>query len=91
MARYRVMTWQGIPAQVQVSDDSGASVKKQMPAFFQQEIDRVAMRDGIIDSDEYLEAWVWSETAEREGSAEEVAEALLVELEQDWRRSNDRS
>ena len=87
MATYRVMTWRDIPAQVQATDDSGETVSRPMPPFFQQEIDRVAMREGIIESDEYLEAWSWSAPAERDGDARDVAEALVNELEQDWRRS----
>jgi len=88
MATYRVMSWRGIPSQVKVTDDTGASVSKSLPAFFQQEIDRVAMAEGLIGSDEYLEAWGWSEEAEREGDAEAAAEALVLELDVAWRREH---
>lgn len=88
MATYQVMSWRGIPSQVKVDDDSGATVSKQLPAFFQHEIDRVAMAEGLIDSDAYLEAWTWSERADREGSAEVVAEELAEELAAAWRREN---
>ena len=44
------------------------------------------MAEGLIDSDEYLEAWDWSDEAERDGSAREVAEAVVTELEEAWRR-----
>ena len=86
MATYRVMSWRDIPTQVKATDDSGATVSKTMPVFFQQEIDRIAMAEGLIDSDEYLEAWDWSDEAERDGSAREVAEAVVTELEEAWRR-----
>lgn len=88
MATYQVLAWRGIPSQVKVSDDSGATASKQMPAFFQHEIDRVAMAEVLIDSDAYLEAWAWSEEADREGSAEVVAEELGEELAKVWRREN---
>ena len=93
MVTYRVMSWRDIPTQVKVTDDSGATVSKAMPVFFQQEVDRVAMAEGLIDSDEYLEAWGWSDEAERDGSAEdgsaeEVAEAVVTELEEAWRREH---
>lgn len=88
MATCRVMSWRGIPSQVKASDDSGATASKQMPAFFQHEIDRVAMAEGLIDSDAYLEAWAWSEEADREGSAEVVVEELVEELGAAWRHEN---
>jgi hypothetical protein len=89
MASYQLMSWRGIPSQIKVTDDSGTEVNKQFPVFFQQEIDRVAMAEGLIDSDAYLEAWAWSEPLEREGTAEEVAEALVDELAEEWRREYD--
>ena len=88
MATYRVMTWKGIPAQVKVTGADGAEASRQLPTFFQQEIDRVAMAEGLIGSDEYLEAWGWSEEAEREGDAEAAAEALVLELDEAWRREH---
>ena len=88
MTKYQVMSWQGIPSQVKVSADDGEVVSKQFPALFQQEIDRVAMAEGLIDSDAYLEAWTWSEPAERDGPAEEVADALVAELGDEWLRTN---
>ena len=86
MASYQVMSWRGIPSQIKVTDESGAEVRKQLPAFFQQEIDRVAMAEGLMDSDAYLEDWAWSEPQEREGEVEAVAEALVEELAGQWRR-----
>jgi hypothetical protein len=88
MASYRVMSWRGIPSQVKVTADDGAVVTRQLPASFQQEIDRVAMAEGLIDSDAYLEAWTWSEPVEREGGAEEVAETVVEELAKEWRRTH---
>ena len=86
MATYRVMSWRDIPSQVKATDDSGATVSRTMPGSFQQEIDRVAMAEGLIDSDEYLEAWAWSGEVERNGSAEAVAAAVVEELAEGWRR-----
>lgn len=86
MATYRVMRWRGIPAQVQATDGSGLVANVPLPPYFQQEIDRIAMREGIIESDEYLEAWVWSEPTERDGSAQELAAAVQAELVEAWDR-----
>jgi hypothetical protein len=88
MATYKVMTWKGIPAQVKASDSSGSEASLQLPTFFQQEIDRVAMREGIIESDEYLDAWTWSEPQERDGDTDAVAEAVAAQLAEAWRAAN---
>ena len=84
MARYRVLSWRGIPAQVKASDEGGRPASRQLADWFVQEIDRVAMREGLIGSDEYLQHWEWSEYLERPGSADEVADAFVGELEADW-------
>ncbi len=84
MATYRVMSWRGIPAQVKATDASGTTASRQLPPFFQQEIDRVAMREGLMDTDEYLDGWTWSDERSREGTADEVAEALAAELAEEW-------
>lgn len=80
MARYRVMAWRGIPSQVKATDEDGGSAARMLPNRWQQEIDRVAMRDGLAGTDEYLEHWGWSAASERPGTAEEVADAVLAEL-----------
>jgi hypothetical protein len=36
---------------------------------------------GLQDADDYLAQWKWSDEQEREGSAQDVAEALKAELE----------
>jgi hypothetical protein len=48
---------------------------------FMEHIDILAARRGLQGSDDYLAQWKWSEEQEREGSAQEVAEALKAELE----------
>jgi hypothetical protein len=87
MASYRVMSWRGIPAQVKATDATGATASRPLPPFFQQEIDRVAMREGLAGTDEYLDGWTWTEEREREGTAEQVAEALAMELAEEWQRA----
>ena len=84
MARYRILSWGDIPAQIKVFDEGRRPVSLELPEWFAQEIDRVAMRDGVIGRDEYLERWSWSADAERPGPAEEVAAALVREIEAEW-------
>jgi hypothetical protein len=84
MAQYRVMSWRGIPAQVQATDEAGRSVSQPLPPFFQQEIDRVAMAEGLVGTDDYLDAWEWSAETERPGAAGAVAQEVAEEISRAW-------
>jgi hypothetical protein len=79
MIRYKVLYWRDIPAQIKVYGE-GRPVAKPLPDRFQEEIDRVAMREGLHESDAYLEAWQWSEMREFDGGAENAAESIVEEL-----------
>lgn len=81
MATYRVLSWRGIPAQVKVFTENGRPRSAQLSERFQLEIDRVAMRDELIESDAYIGQWSWGEPQERDGSADEVLAAVIAELE----------
>ena len=85
MATYKILYWQEIPSQIKAEDDMD-DVTVQLPDRFQERIDRMAARRGLEDSDAYLAQWKWSEEEDREGSAEEVAQAVRAELEAkaDW-------
>jgi hypothetical protein len=52
-----------------------------LPDRFQAAIDAYAMKDGSTGMDAYLEAWRWADVQERQGSAKEVASALVQELD----------
>ena len=80
MARYRVLSWRAIPTQVEVTGDTGATVKRPMPRWYMQEISRITMREGLAGTHEYLEEFAWSADVERAGSADEVADAVMAEL-----------
>ena len=84
MARYRILSWRDIPAQVKVFDEGRRPFSVTLSERWQQEIDRVAMRDGLVGTDDYLSQWEWSQDAERDGSAEDVLDALVSELEASW-------
>jgi Virulence factor len=75
VARVHVLYWQDIPSVVRVGD-----VKRQLPEWFQQEIDRVAMEQGLVGSDAYLEQWEWRDLGERTGSDADVAAQVEDEL-----------
>ena len=80
MATYQILYWKDIPAQVKVFRRK-RPVSKPMPDRFQQEIDRVAMKEGLAGTDAYLDQWQWTEKREKDGDVEEVIETLLRELE----------
>ena len=89
MAEYQVLFWRDIPAQVRVFDGR-KPVSAKMPDRFQEEIDRLAMEEGLEGSDDYLDLWQWTERRERAGTPQEVMEALLQELAQEHdRRAGD--
>lgn len=81
MARYQVLYWQNVPSVVRAFADDGSELKRQLPDWFQQEIDNRAMTQGLTGSDAYLEQWHWSEPEERPGSAADVLDAVARELE----------
>jgi hypothetical protein len=64
----QVLYWQDVPSVVKDGE-----AKRQLPDWFQQEIDRRAMEQGLVGSDAYLEQWHWQEA---EGTLEEVVAAL---------------
>lgn len=84
MARYQIMYWNDIPAQVKAEDDAGNAAKAMLPGRFSEAIDAAAMAEGSTDSVEYLEGWAWSDEDDRPGSAQDVVDALVKELDTDF-------
>lgn len=82
MARYQIMYWKEIPAQVKAVDDQGGKAKAMLPERFSEAIDAAAMVEGSTETDAYLEGWAWGPSAERDGSAEDVVKDLIKELDQ---------
>ena len=83
MAIYQILYWKDIPAQVRVYQGK-RPISGRLPDRFQEEIDRIAMEEDLASSDDYLDQWQWSEKQERPGDAEEVLNALLQELENEF-------
>ena len=80
VATYKILRWKEIPTQITVDDESD-TVTVMLDDRFMKLIDAQAMKDGSTEADTFLDAWHWSEEEEREGSAQEVAEALKAEIE----------
>jgi hypothetical protein len=75
VTRIQVLYWQDVPSMVKVG-----GVKRQLPEWFQQEIDRRAMEQGLLGSDAYLEHWEWRDHGERDGADADVAAQVEAEL-----------
>jgi hypothetical protein len=80
VARFQVLYWQDVPSVIKAFGDDGATVKRELPQWFQQEIDRLAMEQGLVGSDAYLEQWRWGDEEERPGTADEVLDVVEREL-----------
>jgi len=99
MAIYQVLYWRDIPAQVRVFEGR-RPISRPMPDWFQQEIDRVAMKEGLAGSDAYLDEWRWSEKMEwvnkrdadvhAENQPEKILATLLHHLETKYKKTASR-
>jgi metal-dependent amidase/aminoacylase/carboxypeptidase family protein len=80
MAKYRIMYWKHIPQSITVEGD-GRTVKKQLSEKIQNKIDAYAMAVGATSTTDYAKEYKRGPWVDRDGTPEEVAEALLSELE----------
>mgnify|MGYP005847898031 CR=1 FL=1 len=86
MAKYQIMYWKDIPNVVKVWDDQSEK-KVQLSSRFALAIDAAAVNEAEVEADVYLDAWHWSEVAERPGEVAEVVQMLVDELEAAWPRT----
>jgi hypothetical protein len=85
MARYRIFYWRHIPSSIAVEGD-GRTIKKQLSQKIQNAIDAYAMAIGLTATDDYSAQYRRGDWLERDGSPEEVAQALVSELETEFAR-----
>jgi hypothetical protein len=78
--RVQVLYWQDIPSLIRVTTDDGSKLSRELPQWYQQEIDRVAMEQGLIGSDAYLEQWGWRDLGAVDGSPNDVLDAVEEQL-----------
>lgn len=85
MAAYRILYWRDVPSQIRAEDARG-DVSVALPPKFMARIDALAASLGLAGSDDYLAQWHWGDEQERDGAAQEVADAVCRELEAkaDW-------
>lgn len=80
MVEYQILYWKDLPSQVRARDGS-TQVKQVLPERFQQAIDARATLEGATDEDSYLAGWRWGEWRSREGTAREIVDRVVAELE----------
>ena len=80
MAFYQIVAWKDVPAMVEARDES-ETVTRPLSDRFQQLIDSVAMQLGLENDEAYLGLWARGDVQERPGTATEVADAIVAELE----------
>jgi hypothetical protein len=83
MAQYQILYWRYIPLGVKATDLNG-TVRENLPSRFQEAIDRLALKDGETSTSAYTSMFRWGPPKEREGSAAEVARAVVSELDAQW-------
>jgi len=83
MARYRIMYWKHIP-QSFIVEGAGRAVKKELSQRIQNAIDAYAMAAGLTSTTDYAKEYRRGDWIERDGAPEQVAEALLSELETEF-------
>jgi hypothetical protein len=80
MTKYKVLYWQEIPTQIKAEDDMD-DVTVALDDKFMKQVDLLAAKRDLQSADDYLAQWKWTEEEEREGAAQEVADAVKAELE----------
>jgi hypothetical protein len=84
VARFQILYWQDVPSLVKAFADDGTEMKRALPEWFQEEIDKRAMVQGLAATDAYLEQWHWGDVQERPGSASDVVDDVARELEREY-------
>jgi len=83
MAKYRIIYWKHIPQSI-IVEGAGRTVKKQLSQKIQNAIDAYAMAVGLTSTKDYAREYKRGDWIERDGAPEEVAAALLSELETEF-------
>jgi len=83
MVDVTIVYWRDIPAQVIVGKGRRGS-KRPLPERFEQAIDRVAMKNGAVDSDAYMADWRKADPFSVEGEADAVADAQAARLDSEY-------
>ncbi len=77
MSKLVTILWRDIPAQV-IAKDGRDVHRVNLPARFQQAIDRAAMEAGLIGTDAYLDEWRQEEKTTAGDPASDAADAAQL-------------
>jgi len=83
VTEYQVTYWRDLPSMV-VARQGETTTKALLAPRFQEAIDEAAMRLGDTGSDDYLAGWTRSAWTTEDGSATEVADRVVADLEGRW-------
>jgi metal-dependent amidase/aminoacylase/carboxypeptidase family protein len=77
------MYWKHIPQSFTVEGE-GRTIKKQLSQRIQDKIDAYAMAERLTSTSDYAAQYKRGDWVERDGTPEEVADALLSQLEAEF-------
>ena len=83
MARYQILYWEHIPLGVKATDVNG-TVRENLPARFQEAVEKAAARGGGTGAAAYTSMFKWGKEQERDGAAADVAATIAKELDETW-------
>jgi cvfA/B/C family virulence factor len=83
VTEYQVTYWRELPSLV-VAREGESVTKSPLAPRFQEAIDEAAMRLGATDSEAYLDGWTRGDWTPAEGSAPEVCDRVVADLEGRW-------
>jgi len=91
LAKYQILYWHDIPLQVKAQEGRNRA-SKPLSERFQVAVDNASMEAGLTGTDEYLNLMQWGDPQEREGTPDEIVDALVAELEAqyvkiEWRKT----
>ena len=82
--KFQIIYWRDIPAQVKVQAGRRNRATRELAQRFQVAIDEAAMRAGFTDTDSYLEEWRATPWETREADLDELADALVAQLNEEY-------
>jgi len=83
MSRYSILYWQEIPSLVEAKQGR-TKAKRQLSPRYQELIDLVAMKQQLFGTDDYLAHWRKGPGQQRDGTPDQVADAVAGELEEQF-------
>ena len=80
MASYQILYWHDIPVQVKAREGR-ARASRELPARFMEAVDKAAMASKSVDNESYTAVFIWGDSLNREGTPDEVCDAVMAELD----------